>query len=122
MEQTWLDLALEIRNIGNQGYDTDSVKVVMRPVQKAVKEVSIAVNGSQLYQAALRSNSVSGYVTPVPATPLSAALGPAALATVPLTPSSTGLPSEYIASGKQSAAERQSDAPSLRSYPRGRGM
>ncbi|KAI4727011.1 hypothetical protein E4T49_05273 [Aureobasidium sp. EXF-10728] len=120
--RTWLDLALEIRNIGNQGYDTDSVKVVMRPVQKAVKEVSIAVNGSQLYQAALRSNSVSGYVTPVPATPLSAALGPAALATVPSTPSSVVLPSEYIASGLQSAAERQSDAPSLRSYPRGRGV
>ncbi|GAB7348185.1 hypothetical protein MBLNU459_g6191t1 [Dothideomycetes sp. NU459] len=98
--RTWTDLAVEIKNVGQQGYDTDSIKVAMRPVLKAVKDVGLTISASPLYQNALRSNTASGYVTPVPATPLSAALGPAALATVPSTPSSLVNPAEYFPPGQ----------------------
>lgn len=56
---------------------------------------------STIYQRAT-SHAPSGYVTPVPATPLSAALGPAALATVPNTPRETTAmqgQSEYFMGG-----------------------
>jgi len=70
-----------------QGHDTASIGSVMRPLHQAVKDVSRTMTESPLYQRAKAHNpGSSGYVTPVPATPLSAALGPAALATVPNTP------------------------------------
>ena len=48
-------------------------------------------------QAVSQSNGLrSGYVTPVPATPLSAALGPAVQATVASTPNTLHAPAEYF--------------------------
>lgn len=84
-----------------QGHDTESVAVVMRPLHHAVKDVSHALYASPLHKDTTRSNPPSGYVTPVPATPLSAALGPAALATVPSTPRESGMSSsgEYFGAG-----------------------
>lgn len=69
-----------------QGHDTASIGSVMRPLHQAVKDVSRTMTESPIYQRTKAYPSNSGYVTPVPATPLSAALGPAALATVPNTP------------------------------------
>ena len=46
---------------------------------------SVAANYHQYANSSLSTGSI-GYITPVPATPLSAALGPAAQATVPNTP------------------------------------
>ncbi|KAK5134258.1 hypothetical protein LTR08_006802 [Meristemomyces frigidus] len=111
--QSWTDLATEIKDIMQLRIDITAVKAVMRPVQKAVKEVSKTISESPLYhqvarpglpagngsqnlpppfpgnintafaQAAGQGNGLHyGYVTPVPATPLSAALGPAVQATV----------------------------------------
>lgn len=102
----------------------------MRPVQKAVKEVSKTISESPLYHQILRQAGASasnapgnglappftintnptfaqslahsgndlhaGYVTPVPATPLSAALGPAVQATVASTPNMMYVPSDYL--------------------------
>ena len=48
----------------------------------------------------------SGYVTPVPATPLSAALGPAVQATVASTPTAMHAPPEYFHAGGASHAAR----------------
>ena len=73
---------------------------LLRPVQTSVKEAGKLINSSPWsYLAADNppvhdayhhtSNSSSPYVTSMPATPLSAALGPAAQATVPTTPASS---------------------------------
>ncbi|KAK0256038.1 RAM signaling network component [Friedmanniomyces endolithicus] len=128
--QSWTDLATEVKSFASQRIDITAVKTVMRPVQKAVKEVSKTISESPLYhQAALRqvagttaSNSGppgppfptsahtnafaqalahntglhSGYATPVPATPLSAALGPAIQATVVSTPNPMQMPPEFL--------------------------
>lgn len=78
---------------------TDIIQV-LRPVQASVKEAGKLINNSPWsYLAADNlpshdgyhhsSNSSSPYVTSMPATPLSAALGPAAQATVPSTPASS---------------------------------
>lgn len=78
---------------------TDIIQV-LRPVQSSVKEAGKLINSSPWsYLAADNlpthdvyhhsSNSSSPYVTSMPATPLSAALGPAAQATVPTTPASS---------------------------------
>lgn len=129
--QSWTDLATEIKDISQQRIDITTVKTVMRPVQRAVKEVSKAISESPLYQQGSRpwahgpgsipppfpsnintafaqavgqnNGPQSGYVTPVPATPLSAALGPAVQATVASTPNSMYVPPEY---GVQRAHER----------------
>ncbi|KAF2765717.1 hypothetical protein EJ03DRAFT_377553 [Teratosphaeria nubilosa] len=110
--QAWADLATEIKDIGQQRIDITTVRTAMRPVQKAVKDVSKTISESPLYHQAVRpgapyppglapafpshvntgypgltsyglhSGQNSGHITPVPATPLSAALGPAIQATV----------------------------------------
>ena len=66
------------------------------------------------------SGSHSGYVTPVPATPLSAALGPAAQATVANTPSVTSGQREYFQEPTTSRAVRdRNDTPMQpQGYPR----
>ncbi|KAK3113985.1 RAM signaling network component [Teratosphaeriaceae sp. CCFEE 6253] len=119
--QCWTDLATEIKEVSNR-IDTTSVRAVMKPVQKAVKEVSKTISESPLYHQALRQANASshgaslptstntsfaqalgqnsglhsGYVTPVPATPLAAALGPAVQATFASTPNTTLPPPEYF--------------------------
>ncbi|KAK5171328.1 RAM signaling network component [Saxophila tyrrhenica] len=118
---SWIDLATEIKDLGSQrGVDVTSVKLIMRHVQKLVKDVSKTISHSPLYHHALGTKmpesahsslappfpaglqrsfsehpSSSGamgaqnpYITSGPATPLSAALGPAAH-TVASTPSAT---------------------------------
>lgn len=115
--QTWAELATEVKDIGQQRIDITTIKMVMKPVQRAVKDVSKSISDSPLYHAALRpANSSFGLASPqslappfqggyqgnfaanlntayaqqpyggpqtsVPATPLAAALGPAAQATL----------------------------------------
>lgn len=123
--QSWTDLATEIKDISQQRIDITTVKAAMRPVQKAVKEVSKTISESPLYHQAVRPTMAqgphslpppfpsnintafaqaagqgnglhSGYVTPVPATPLSAALGPAAQATVASIPHASNVPADYF--------------------------
>ncbi|KAK4549610.1 hypothetical protein LTR36_004911 [Oleoguttula mirabilis] len=130
--QSWTDLATEIKDISQQRIDITTVKTVMRPVQKAVKEVSKTISESPLYhqavrpamaqaphnlpppypsnintafaQAAGQRNGLhSGYVTPVPATPLSAALGPAVQATVASMPHTSNVAPEYYPHSAQPA-------------------
>lgn len=101
-----------MQDLSKYRVDINALKSMMRPVQKAMKEVSKVISESSLYhqivrssaqnapasalgpafQSAIRlpfhSNSLAptthpnNYQTPVPATPLSAALGPAVQATV----------------------------------------
>jgi hypothetical protein len=115
-----------VKDIGQQRVDITTIKMVMKPVQRAVKDVSKSISDSPLYHAALRpptninsANSSFGLASPqslappfqggyqgnftaanintalaqlmplnlgpptsVPATPLTAALGPAAQATL----------------------------------------
>lgn len=110
-----------MKDIGQQRIDITTIKMVMKPVQRAVKDVSKSISDSPLYHAALRpphssTNSSFGIASPqslappfqggypgnftaslntalaqsiplgpptsVPATPLAAALGPAAQATL----------------------------------------
>lgn len=90
--QSWYDLGSAVKNLGQQGVEISTIKVTLRPVQKAVKDVSNCIIQSPLYKAAMRATpmGVSGAAMPSavpPPTPLSAALGPAAQATVPSTPS-----------------------------------
>lgn len=141
--QSWTELATEIKDIFQQRIDITTVKTVMRPVQRAVKEVSKTICESPLYHQAVRPGGLatlpptfpsnintafaqavgqngpqSGYVTPVPATPLSAALGPAVQATVASTPNATNAPQEYLQHtvqhrpeyGAQRAHERMDNA------------
>lgn len=92
-QQSWFDLGSEMKNLGNQGLDIGAIKVMMRPVQKAVKEVGHFIDHSPVYKGALRGQPVMP--PPMPPTPLSAALGPAAQATIPSTPSVIS-PAEYM--------------------------
>lgn len=116
--QSWTGLATEIKDIGSQRIDITTMKSIMRNVQRAVKEVSKTISHSPLYHQtgsrgpdsagptslappfpsglttafqshAATSSTPSGFVTPVPATPLGAALGPAVQATVASTPNGT---------------------------------
>lgn len=134
-----MELAGAVKSTSQLGLLLDDVKSAMKPIHKAVKEVSRIIDQSPWSHLTVRgatSNlpvptsmslptmplpvlpsvnsllmslphpslpgpintsvapsyaasaaSTPGYVTPVPATPLSAALGPAAQATVPTTPS-----------------------------------
>ena len=68
-----------MKNLGNQGLDIGAIKVMLRPVQKAVKDVGHVLNHSPVYKGSLKPQPPSSRMPP---TPLSAALGPAAQATV----------------------------------------
>lgn len=91
------------------------IKVQMRNAQKAVKEVSKLISASSLYHQAVGASRqhdpnlatpftpgpASAFApeplrTPMPATPLSAALGPAAQATVASTPGGYGQQRDYF--------------------------
>lgn len=112
--RAFLEVAVECKNLHKQGHDTASLGSILRPLHQAVKDVSRTMNESPIYQRT-KFNPPSGYVTPIPATPLSAALGPAALATVPNTPRETPGPqnqSEYFPSnGALSGSETMRDVP-----------
>lgn len=82
--QAFLDTALELKSLHRQGHDTANIGSFLRPLHFVVKDTSRTMTESTIYQKT--KLPPSGYVTPIPATPLSAALGPAALATVPNTP------------------------------------
>lgn len=134
--QSWTELATEIKDLGSQRIDITNVKGIVRPIHKVMKEVSKIITDSPLYHQAMRPAlpgalptpgphslappfptaintgfaqalaNHSGYVTPVPATPLSAALGPAAQATVASTPSTLNPPNEYFHPPRSAAHER----------------
>lgn len=132
--QSWTDLATELKDLSQQRVDIATVRTVMRPVQKAVKEVSKTISESPLYHHAVRPSMPptsaglqtlappflshvntpythgpgsgglhSGYITPVPPTPLSAALGPAIQATVASAPNTAPLPPEHYQHGLMSS-------------------
>lgn len=136
--QTWAELATEVKDIGQQRIDITTIKAVMKPVQRAIKDVSKSISDSPLYHAALRphqnafalsspqslappfpaglntslAQSSSPYTTltpsssttSVPATPLAAALGPAAQATLSYTSSQPSAgSSEYLPHSAASA-------------------
>ncbi|KAF2150612.1 hypothetical protein K461DRAFT_280608 [Myriangium duriaei CBS 260.36] len=86
----WYDLASEMKVLGSQGLDIGSVKPLLRPLQKAIKEASHVVNTSSVVRRAFDARSGAGngsfHHQNMPPTPLSAALGPAAQATIPNTP------------------------------------
>lgn len=63
---------------------TNSSSVIPGPINTSITSVASAF--SQPYSTSSLGSGSGGYVTPVPATPLSAALGAAAQATVPNTP------------------------------------
>lgn len=108
----------------------------MRNVQRRVKDVSKTIMHSSLYHQALGMKSPdsasarpelgpaftsgiqyaahssiistqSGYVTPVPATPLSAALGPAAQATMANPTSGYNIPRDYFHDAQTSRPVRE---------------
>lgn len=136
--QTWAELATEVKDIGQQRIDITTIKAVMKPVQRAIKDVSKSISDSPLYHAALRphqnafalsspqslappfpaglNTSLAQYSSPyttitpsssttsVPATPLAAALGPAAQATLSYTSSQPSAgSSEYLPHSAASA-------------------
>ncbi|KAM0715280.1 hypothetical protein Q7P37_008778 [Cladosporium fusiforme] len=129
--KTWAELATEVKDIGQQRIDITTIKAVMKPVQRAIKDVSKSISDSPLYHAALRppNNAFAlsspqslappfpaglntalaqaslpyapGPPTSVPATPLAAALGPAAQATLSYTSQPSG---EYFPHSAAAAA------------------
>jgi len=70
-----------MKNLGNQGLDIGAIKPLLRPLQKSVKDASHVLNHSNVYKGSLKPPPTPSMV--MPPTPLSAALGPAAQATVP---------------------------------------
>lgn len=58
--------------------------------------INYAAGPAESGGAAAGGGASTGYVTPLPATPLSAALGPAALATVPVIPAVPPLPTSAM--------------------------
>jgi hypothetical protein len=53
ISQSWIVLATEIKDIESQRVDVTSVKLIMRNVQKLVKDVSKTISHSPLYHHAL---------------------------------------------------------------------
>ena len=143
--QTWTELVTEVKDLGQQRIDITTVKMVMKPLQRAIKDISKTISDSPLYHMNMRfgqqqqqlqhatstlqqqhppsaiqqpnfSSSASlaapfpagintalaqshhsvGPPTSVPATPLAAALGPAAQATLAHTPNALQPPPEYF--------------------------
>ncbi|EON62779.1 hypothetical protein W97_02004 [Coniosporium apollinis CBS 100218] len=82
------DLLASVKEMARYGVMMDEATISLRPIHKAVKEVSVAITNSPWSLLAVGSGA-SGPLPapaappPLPATPLSAALGPAAQATVP---------------------------------------
>lgn len=94
-----------MKELGSQRIDISTIKAYMRQVQKVVRDTSKTISASQLYNQAIGTSrmhdpnlatpftpgptatfSHEPMRTPMPPTPLSAALGPAAQATVASTP------------------------------------
>lgn len=141
--QSWTELATEVKELSSQRVDISTVKQIMRNVQKNVKDVSKTISNSPLYHHALGTKGADGfqppglasplpmtlqapyerqpgYSSPIPATPLSAALGPAIQATV-ATPNNTTVPREYFQepqTARQVRAADRHDTPMQPPYAR----
>lgn len=97
-----------MKSLGHQGIDIGGIKVALRPLQKAVKDMSHVLNHSPVYKGSLKPQSATPLSRQMPPTPLSAALGPAAQATVPSTPSTSyHLDQEFGATGTVQPKERE---------------
>jgi hypothetical protein len=174
-QQTWAELATEVKDIGQQRIDITTIKMVMKPVQRAVKDVSKSISDSPLYHSALRytntntntsistststSSSFGGHASPqslappfqggtgyqpnftaslntalaqsiplgpptsVPATPLAAALGPAAQATLSYAPQAQGeyFPSHSVAGSNVSVRGMHDRLDTMIQHPVGGG-
>ncbi|KAJ9642364.1 RAM signaling network component [Coniosporium tulheliwenetii] len=82
------DLLASVKEMARYGVVMDEATTSLRPIHKAVKEVSVAITNSPWSLLAVGSGATGPLPAPaapppLPATPLSAALGPAAQATVP---------------------------------------
>lgn len=115
--QSFVDLVTDMREIRSMQLLPPDIIVILRPVQRASREAGRLIeaspwsyladmasnNAGNIYGPPLQTqqhqgsvsnasgfpmNSLSPQSMPLPATPLSAALGPAAQATVPSTPAS----------------------------------
>lgn len=105
-----------MKELGSQRSDVSTIKAYMRQVQKIVRDTSKTISASQLYNQAIGTSrlhdpnlatpftpgptaqfSHEPMRTPMPPTPLSAALGPAVQATVASNPSGYGQqPRDYF--------------------------
>ncbi|QIW98235.1 hypothetical protein AMS68_003753 [Peltaster fructicola] len=129
--QSWTEFALSIKKLSQEGFDITTVRSLMKPMQRSVKDLSKTISDSPLYLQAVRSTSnggssrlappfalslntasaqavahtgsnppsaapSSGMTVSVPATPLTAALGPAAQATLVSTPGSMAPMADYF--------------------------
>ncbi|KAK6601046.1 Leucine-rich repeat-containing protein sog2 [Botrytis cinerea] len=99
MVDSYLDLVTKVREVkGVISFIPNEIIVLLRPLQKAIKETGTMITASPWgFLANRQANGVSNgsYTTqspasqvPLPMTPQSAALGPAVQATVPSTPQS----------------------------------
>lgn len=130
--QDWTNFVTAIVEAANQRIDIGNIRRTLKPLQHAVKEANRTV--SQPAPQSMRGHhpgfpptlntavaQVSGPVTPVPATPLGAALGPAVQATVPPTPTTAFNSPEYLPpphSRSRLPPERTDNMLPLPSYPR----
>ncbi|KAK8202765.1 hypothetical protein HDK77DRAFT_383726 [Phyllosticta capitalensis] len=62
--KTWSDLAVAVKDLGQIGQLPEDIKHIMKPVQKAVKEASVAITSSPWGHLAVRSESSSVFTTP----------------------------------------------------------
>lgn len=122
--KSWTEFATDVKDLSQQRVDINSIKHLMRNVQRPVKDVSKMIYHSKLYQDAnpsrtkaidlpIPSSAVSpnpsgwniphemsrmhnGYTaSPIPSTPHSATLGPGLYATA-ATPVSGSVPREFF--------------------------
>lgn len=130
--QDWTNFVTAIVEAANQRIDIGNIRRTLKPLQHAVKEANRTVSQpapqpSRAHHAGFPPTlntavaQVSGPVTPVPATPLGAALGPAVQATVPPTPTTAYNSPEYLPPPQPRSrlpAERTDNMLPLPSYPR----
>lgn len=109
--QDWADFAEEIMTIAREGLDIGNIKHYLKPVHAACREVrhvartvsppsnrpppSAGIGFPPPLNTALAQQTASSINPHVPVTPLGAALGPAAQATVPPTPTTAISTPEY---------------------------
>lgn len=109
--QDWADFAEEIMTIAREGLDIGNIKHYLKPVHAACREVrhvartvsppsnrpppSSGIGFPPPLNTALAQQTASSINPHVPVTPLGAALGPAAQATVPPTPTTAISTPEY---------------------------
>lgn len=128
----WANFGSEVANLASQRIDLGNIRHVLRPLQHAVKDANRATqhvtrtikpppHPGLPHQLNTALAQHAGQVPPMPATPLAVALGPAAQATVPPTPTTSfHSPEHYLQDPmrRPRLAERSATTLPLPSYPR----